>query len=233
MGLEEIKDTLSEKLSESWSKIQESPTYNSLRERYDTLSPPAQKGLIAGGIVLSLLLLLSIPYSYISSSSASIAEYNDQRSLIRNLLRASRLASEASTIPAAMPAEEVKGRVQNELSNFNLLPEQIGGVIDLANQELGGALAPSSIRQAGVGVSLKKLNLKQIVDIGFKLQDINPSVKMAGVDITASAPDPRYFDVLFKLVTFSLPESAQPAEESSTNTPRQRRVPIDETEEEN
>lgn len=208
MNFDDLKDRISEQLSEIWGKIQDSPTYNTLRERYDTLSPAGQRGLIFGGLGLATLLLFSLPYSYLSSSSDYNAKFENNRQLLRGLLRASRLASEASSVPTAASADEIKGRIQNEIATFNLLPEQVGGVIDLETSSLGSPLAASSLPTAGVGLSLKKLNLKQIVDIGYKLQDLSPTVKLAGVETTAGKPDPRYFDVLFKLVVFKMPEVA-------------------------
>lgn len=206
MAFEELQDQIKEKLTEAWERVEESPTYNNLREKYETLSPNAQKGLIAGTVLFFALILLSFPYSYYSGSSTYIEEFESNRGLIRSLLKASRIASDTSTPISVLP-HELKSRIQNDLSTLQLLPEQVGGVIDLDVSTLGGAVAPASIKQDAVGVSLKKLNLKQVVDIGFQLQKISPSVKMVGLEVIAGSPDPHYFDALYKLVIFSMPSS--------------------------
>ena len=64
---------------------------------------------------------------------------------------------------------------------------------------------PKSLEQNGVSVAVKKLNLSQIVDIGQKLQRINTTAKMVGIQVVAQAADPHYFDVVYKLVAFNLP----------------------------
>jgi hypothetical protein len=86
---------------------------------------------------------------------------------------------------------------------MSLTPEQMTDVIELDSRSLGTALVDKSIKQSGVGVNLKKLNLRQVVDLGYTLQDLYPSVKMSGLEITASTQDPHYFDVLYKLIIFS------------------------------
>lgn len=220
MTLEDLKDQVRERATEIWDRIQESPAYNNLREKYETLSPGAQKGLQLAAIGIVVLTLASIPYSYLSTSSDYVAEFENSRSLIRSLLRASRLASEASTVPSAMSGEELKSQLQSQMSTYSLLPEQIGGVIDLDTRTLGNSLAPRGIQQQGIGLSLKKLNLKQVTDIGYQLQGLNPSIKMAGLEVTASTPDPHYFDVLYKFVIYSMPGAASDASDKTAPGPR-------------
>lgn len=225
MAFDSLKDQLKEKATELWSKIEESPFYNNLREKFETQSPTVQRGIIGGVSLLVILMLLSFPYSYFSSSSTHIEEYNGNRSLLRNLLRASRLASEASSAPATVSISDLKAQVQNLLPGFALLPEQIGGLIDLDTNALGGSLAPASIRQDGLGISLKKLNLQQVVDLGFEMQKINPSVKLSGMEVTASSENPHYFDVLYKLVVFNMPEPPPGAKEPTPPTGKMRPPP--------
>lgn len=207
MAFEDLRDQLKEKFTEGWSKVQESPIYNNLREKYETMSPGAQLGLIVGTTVVAFLLILSIPLSYYTSSSDLEAEFNSNRSLIRDLLRASRLASDVTSLPQTPSASDLRNQIQNMLQNFSLQAEQIGPFVKLEPQSLNFAnvVSTKAIDQEGLGVSLKKLNLNQTIDIGFELQKISPSVKMAGVEINASTPDPHYFDVFYKLIVFNMP----------------------------
>lgn len=209
MTLDDLKDQMKERSVELWSRIESSPLYSNLKEKFETQTPNVQKVIIAGTISLAALFLLSFPLSDLNESSTNIEKYNEDRSLLRSLLRASRLASEAASVPAAYSAADLKAQAQGQLNSFALKPEQLGGIIDLDLTALGTPLAPNSIHQSGVGVSLKKLNLKQIIDIGFELQKINPSVKIAGMEVAASTPDTHYFDVLFKLIIFSMPDGGE------------------------
>jgi hypothetical protein len=207
MALEDFREQLKEKISESWSKIQESPAYNNAREKFETLSPGAQRGIIFGTLAFIAALFLSIPMSYFSSASSSVTDYNSTRELLRALLRASRLANEAASLPPSITPEELKSRLQGDLAAVNLLPEQMGGLLDIDVNSLGKSLAPKGINQSAVSLTLKKLNLKQVVDVGYQIQQINPSVKLAGLSVTASSPDPHYFDAIYKVVIYSVPMS--------------------------
>ena len=208
MAFENLQDQLKERLTDIWHRVQESPTYNNLREKYETLTPGAQRGLIAGAMAISALILISIPLSYLSTSSTYLEEYENSRQLIRGLLRASRLANEASSLPPPVSSQSIKGQIESTLAATILQPEQKAGIVDLDAGSLGGSLAPATLKQEGVGVNLKKLNLSQVVEIGFTLQNLNPSVKMIGLEVVPSQPDPHYFDVTYKLAIYSLPESA-------------------------
>lgn len=202
MAFENLQDQLREQLTALVSKIEESPTFNTLREKYETLTPTAQKGIIAGTLAVVLLVIVSIPYSYFDTASTQIEEYEGHRDLLRGLLRASRLASEVSSAPSFASIESIKTRITNEVANKSLQPEQMGGVNDLPDSVMGGNLAPAPITQAGIGLSLKKLNLSQVIDMAFSLQNMHPAVKLSGIEITAGTTDPHYFDVLYKIAVF-------------------------------
>lgn len=220
MNFEDIKDQIRDRATALWGEIQENPTFNSLRERYETLSPNAQKGIIAGIIGVVLLILLSVPYSYFSSSSTYMTDYEEDKEIIRELLRVSRLNQGAMPIPQGLTAEALKGRVNDFLSQQKLLPEQTVGVSNL--EDGSESMAKPPIRQAGVAVSLKQLNLNQILDLGLGLQNVSNSVKMAGVEVTSNPLQSGYFDVVYKLVSFSLPQEPEEPVQQRGGRPRVR-----------
>jgi hypothetical protein len=224
MALENITDQIKEKFTELKSKIQESPAFNSLKERFETQSPAAQRAIVAGASVLAVLLLFSFPYSDLSTSSQNLKDFETHRSLLRQLLRASRLANDTSGGAVTLSANEVRNQVQSQLGVFNLQPEQLVGIVDLDAKALAGSLAKNTpgVQLTGIGVSLKSLNLKQVVDIGFEMQKLSPSVKMAGMEVTAGSPDPHYFDVQYKLVAFGMPDSTG---DSAATAPKRGRQP--------
>ncbi|OFZ12791.1 MAG: hypothetical protein A2Z20_07055 [Bdellovibrionales bacterium RBG_16_40_8] len=216
MAFENITDKIKEQFIDIWDKVQESSLYNNLREKFETQSVTTQRGIVFGSVVLLLLFVLSFPYSYFNSSSAFNEEYNENKNMLRSLLRASRLASEATYAPPSVSSEEVKSQIQNMLPRFTLLPEQVGSILDIDMKAMGESLAPKNVGQNGIGLSLKKLNLKQVVDIGFEIQKLNQSVKLVGLDIVANVSDNHYFDVLYKLIIFSVPKDNASFNKSKT-----------------
>lgn len=214
MNIEDLKDNLKSQFNQSWSRIQESSTYNQLLDRFENLSPSAQKLTLMGAGALLALIVISIPYSYYSQSTEHVMVYEDKRSLIRELLKVTRESSEVPDLPSAPSAEILKSNIENQLRSANLLPEQMKS-IEVITAET--RLIPRGLLEAGLKISLSKLNLRQIVDIGYNIQAVSPSVKMSDMNLIANAEDPRYFDVEMKLVTLAVPQvhvDAEPDEEA-------------------
>ncbi len=207
MTIDDIKEELKENWIELWGRIQDSPAYNNLREQYENLSPNAQRILIVGAAAFIVFIFAMIPYSYFSSSFSSDAHYVSNRNLIRKLLRANQLASESESMPKTVDADTLKTKITDMLAHYPLLPEQNGGIVTIPPDDLGPGVAVRRLRVSGVGVKLKKLNLKQIVEIGYELESQNPNVKLAGIDMTADRTNTHYFDVLFKLAVYNLPSA--------------------------
>lgn len=203
MNFDDIKDSLKSQLGQSWSRIEESSFYNQMKDRFENLTPTNQKFTLMGVGALLALTVISIPYSYYSQSADYVATYEEKRSLIRELLKVTRESNEVPSLPSAPSAEILKGNIENQLQMAKLLPEQMKG-IEVIAAETG--LIPKSLLESGLRVSLAKLNLRQIVDIGYNIQSLSPSVKMSSVNIVANPEDPKYFDVEMKLVSLAVPQ---------------------------
>jgi hypothetical protein len=157
-----------------------------------------------GAGALLALLIISIPYSYYSQSTENVSTYEEKRSLIRELLKVTRESSEAPDLPVAPSSDVLKSNIENQLNMAHLLPEQMKGV-EIISAETG--LIPKGLLQSGLKISLAKLNLRQIVDLGYNIQNISPSVKMNSLNISANKEDLRYFDVEMKMVSLVVPQS--------------------------
>ncbi len=205
MALEDVLIKVKDAASELWGRVQETPVYNNIREKYETLTPTTQRGVMIGAIALGVILLLMWPYTYLADSASLNDNYVSNRDLIRKLLRASRLAADAVNLPRTVDVSSLKSQLQDTLGQFSLLPEQNAGVIDIESKTLGSSMSAGNLKLSALGVSLKKLNLEQMIDIGDALQGKNPNVKLSGIEITASQPDNHYYDVLYKLAIYNMP----------------------------
>ena len=220
MNLDDIKDQLRDQFNALWGRVQESTTYNSLKEKYDALPAMAQKGIAFGSGFVAVLLVLSIPFSYISAANTSIEEFNEYRVLLRDLLRIGRSAKEAPPLPPGLSPADLQSQAQTLTSELGLLPDQVSGMAPL-KENPSPTLASPVIQQGGMSLSLKKLNLNQILDIGFRLQSISSGTKLAGVEILANSEDNHYYDVIYKVVNFSLP--VQPDSDKKENSSQDKR----------
>lgn len=204
MNFDDIKDNLKSQLGQTWSRIEDSSAYNQLRDRFENLTPTNQKLVLLGAGALTALLIFSIPFSYYSTSSEYVTTYEDKRSLIRELLKVTRESNEVPDLPTAPNADMLKNTIEGQLNMAKLLPEQMKGIEVIAADT---GLIPKGLLESGLRVSLAKLNLRQIIDIGYGIQAISPSVKMNALNITANPEDPRYFDVEMKLVSLAVPQA--------------------------
>lgn len=215
MNFDDLKERLRDSFNTTWSRIQESSTYNNLREKYEALPLNQQKALSIGALVLGILILLWFPYSYISTSSDYMSDFQEKRTVLRELLRVSRQSQTQAPIPQAPSLEAIQQSADNIFTSANLMAEQKGHVQSVSSKEGLGFIPPTVAQQSYV-VDAKKLNLKQVVDIGFELSRSFAAVKLMSVDVkvAAGAPAPGYFDVMYKLVSYSFPHMETAEEEA-------------------
>ena len=161
------------------------------------------------------LLLLALPLTYYAASVDSVDSFENRKSLIRKLFRTQREAEVLKNAPLAVSAQDLQARAQGKLATLGLSPEQVGGVTPYDNASAGKPIAavPKGVIQSGAAVALRSLNLRQVVDIGYDMQALDPSVKLVGLEVHAAAANPHYFDVIYKLVSFSIPVDAEPLPE--------------------
>lgn len=207
MALEDIKEQLREQLQTLAARVQESPAWQEAMERYQSLTPTAQKGVLGGIGALAALILFLIPYLFFAASQSTLAEFEEKKQLIRELYRYSHAATTMGPAPMPVSAGELRNAIQGVLASQSppLLPEQTLGINDFDNSKAKSAALPMGLTQSGVAVSLSRLNLDQVVKVGAALQDLRPTAKVIGVKVQATAADPHYFDVTYKLVAFNLP----------------------------
>lgn len=222
MNLDDLKDRIKADLQRTLERLEENSTFVSLRDRYESLTPIMQKVVVGGAFGVLALVLVMIPYGTYDNSNTIITEFESKRSLIRDLFKVQKEINETPEIAMPPAASAVKSRIESDLQNAQLLPEQMKGVSVLppADNDLVKAVQ----NEAVVEVNLGQLNLKQVVDLGYQFQNISPSVKMKDLVVQATQADPRYFDVVYRLLVLKVtPEDAPPAEEPAKNNRRGRR----------
>lgn len=205
MNFEDIKERIKELFQSITGRIAESSAWQQLSEKYADLPPQGQKAALSGAAFIGALLLISVPYLFYASSASQLDDFEGKKTMMREFFRINREANSLPPPPVAISANDLRNRIQNEITLAQLQPEQNGGITDFDNKAKASSWIPKTLQQSGVAVTLKKLNLQQIVDIGQKLQNIQPTAKMIGLEVHAQREDPHYFDVTYKLVAFSLP----------------------------
>ncbi len=209
-SFEDIKEQIQNTLKNQWEQFQESSLYIQVKERYENLTPAMQKLTLWGSAALAILIVLSLPISYYSESATYVSEFEEKRQLVRDLLKTSRESQESPDLAVPPSMEQLKSQVDAQIQSARLVPEQILGtqIIPASSK-----LIPNTLSEGTLKISLAKLNLKQLIDLGYQLQSLNPSVKMLDLQIEANRLDPRYFDVTYKMAALAVPNKLEtPAE---------------------
>jgi hypothetical protein len=206
MAFEEQLERLKSEFKDQWEQFQESSLYIQVKEKYENLTPPMQKLSLALVGLIVLYLFLSFPLGSFSNSSDSVTHFEETRGLLRDMLKATREAQESPDIATPPDNDFIQSRIQSELNSSHLTPEQMKGAMAVNE---ASSLVPNNLVGGMFRVTLAKLNLRQVVDIGYQLQSINPSVKLADLVMTANAQDPRYFDVNYKLIVLNVPKNIE------------------------
>lgn len=203
--LEQLKDTILAR----WEQFQDTDTYITLREKYDNLPSKGQSLVVFAAFFLVFLVIFSIPYAWYSASQTTVSEFENTKTTISDLLEVSQETKNIPQFAMGMTSADLKMRVEKILAEKGLGKEQITSVneTNFTNPQ-GSTLIPAQITAAGVETNLKQLTLKQIVDIGFDFDRISPLVKVLNLEMKATEADLHYYDVQFRVSSFSVKEAA-------------------------
>jgi hypothetical protein len=152
--------------------------------------------------------LLSIPWTFYSSSQDQVQTFEDKKTTLRELYRVWRTSAAIPPSTQTFSASELRGAVSSALNSIQprLMPEQTISINDFDNSSAVSSAIPKGLTQQGVVVNLSDLNLDQVVKVGASLQGLRTTAKVTGVRIQAQAPpNDHYFSVTFKVVAFNLP----------------------------
>ncbi len=217
MAFEELREQLTQQFKDLAHRVQDSPAFQSLKEKFDDLPPQQQRLLIIVLVAFTGFFVLSFPYDSWDRSSVAMQEFEERRDLVRELLKVTNETGEATQFPPNPSMGQIKADMEMRLQQFQLVPEQLGGInVEMPTRS---SLFPTNRQEGALKVMLKKLNLRQLVDIVAQLQTIHSTVKLGNLSVDSHLPDPRYLDatlqfIMVKIpqVTLETPEEPPPAE---------------------
>lgn len=223
-ALTDLVEKIKSSGAQIFEKIQETGIYIKLKERYDGLPAYGQKAVLALASFMAVAFLFSIPLSSYWLASDSVTSFEEKRNLIQDLFRVRTEAQVSLPVDPPPPLDQLKSQIEMKLQQAQLTPEQLKGV---SFDSVPQAFSRDSFDGA-LSVSLSKLNLRQVIDIGFDIQNISTGIKMVDLIIQANSTDTRYFDVLYKFLTLKVPQFSEPPAPQFDNRPGRRPLPKDE-----
>lgn len=210
MNFDDIKERILSLLRRIAERIQDTPFYGQMKDRFDGLSPSMQRLSVLMVVLAGFLIILIFPWTWYGESQDIVNAFEERRNVIRELLKVSREATDVPDIPMAPPIETIRTDLQARMKDLNLLDEQIKSIDSSGSSS---KLIPADKTEGGLAVSLAKLNLRQVVDVGSLLTRLSPSLKVTDLEMKANREDARYFDVIYRLTALAVPDLSAPPPE--------------------
>lgn len=207
MAFEDLKDQIVDRLKNYWDEFKESPTYERIKDKYISLPASTQKLVLWSIGAILAFILISIPYSFLSTSSTYVTDFEDHTQTLRDLYRVQRELAQTPDVGTTPEPSQMRSQVQSILNQAGLAQDQITSLNEINIAEANPPLIPAGVGQKGLEISLASLNLKQVLDIGVQLQNSNRSLHILSMDMKANRENDHYYDVIYRLVGFFVAES--------------------------
>ncbi len=210
MAFDDLKDKLVDSFTQTKEKFAENPHVQTIKEKFETLPAQTQKIILTALGVLGVLILLYLPYSFLSSSADNVADFNKHRNLIRSLFKYSQLPKGKTPLPATSNANNVTSQIRSSLGRFDLLPNQIISIEETDLKSTGKSLVKKPIQQTAIKASFKQLNVRQVVDLSFHLKNFKDHIKLISTSMSEDTDKKQYYNVDYRLVSYAFPVKKVP-----------------------
>ncbi|GEM_PF-3418460 len=216
MDIISIKTRLQDDLKTTLLKIQENPSYQNLKDKWEELPQNTKKIIfIVTPFIIVLMLILPSYLSY-SESENVLTEVQDKQGLIKILMLTQKDVNLAPAMNTDISLTGVKSRIENQILSDDLLPEQKQEV------QISTQVSPdgiySAIAKNALIVNLKNLTLRQAVTISSQIEAINALVKINTLNLSASVDNPGYLNLILEIITLNSAQE-QTSESDSDDKP--------------
>ncbi|MCB0394126.1 MAG: hypothetical protein KDD25_06185, partial [Bdellovibrionales bacterium] len=99
MAFEETIENLKDQVKNTWSTVKETEAYSSIKEKYDDLTPSAQRLLQVFGVGFFGLMIFFMINGFFSDASMYVQDFEDKKATIRELLKLKRDMTSIPPVP--------------------------------------------------------------------------------------------------------------------------------------
>ena len=200
MNLENYKNLFKSNLDSLYEKVTESALYNICLEKYENLDTSRQKWIRFSLFSGCLLCIFYIPASSFLTSLKTARDFKTKKNLIFSLLQ-----KDSQTAFSELSPSQFESRISAIVSQFKTAQESP----KITTLPRSIQLEPSlkKLKYSGKKITIKNINVKTVLDIGLRLDQISPSVKLMKLTMTESKTEKNYFTAVFSLVHFQAPKT--------------------------
>lgn len=203
--LDQLKQRLTQDFEETRSRIEQSEIFQKLQVQWDNLEPKYQRiAKIAAPVLVVLILVLPSLTSW-QSASEEIETFENKKELIRTLMLAQKDLADLPSLPNPMTLDSIKNKIQNEILNDGLLPEQTQPIqnFNLDAKQIGPF---ASIVEGLLKIELKQITIKQLVQMTSRIESISPQVKLKNFVISQDTKQAGYLNASLDLLVYKYNE---------------------------
>ena len=199
MDFNNFKEELKNIINNVYSYIINSAAFYFIKEKYDHLSVLNRKIIQISCFIILLCVLLYYPTSHIYSSWKKRRDANTKQTLIRELMRLS--PNRKNNISSSyLPGQDPLKFIQQRIPVLQIPKKQIQKIKKVKE------IQKSSLLKAKVEtviVEVQNLNLKEVVEYGYKLEKLSNNIKLNHLRIKENPNKNDYFNVSYALSFFS------------------------------
>lgn len=192
--IKEFQKTLSKAIAIPQEWLEENPTYNLIKEKYQALTPFKQRLIKFITTIILIGVILFLPISYFISSVKHELEFKEKKSLALKLLRLH--ANPTPPFPQVSQLN-MRKRISDIIVKYQRQNYVIKNQIVPQNKKL-------KLKQISFSIQVDHLNIKHVTQLGAELKQL-PFVKMHSLEIEESTQYKNYYDVNYVISFFSLP----------------------------
>ena len=232
-----LKETLLNFLLPLQEKIEDSETFQNLRQAYNDLSETKKKLVLVILSFLALFLLTLPSLSFFLSSQERLENFRKNYHLMEKL-------SSLQSVPALSSRDSVtfntlKRKIESLFLNFSIGEEQLVSIKlerkisppsskqksqekdkdKKVLQKRAKKTTPSLFEKDPISLRLKNLTLKQAVQLGSALQKTGKFVRLESLEIEKSQEEEGYVDVKYILESYQIKDPPKPKQ---SKAPRKR-----------
>ncbi len=196
MLFEDQLEQLNEYSQSIISRVEENSTFNSLRDKYSTLSPLLQKTILGAGCFLIIFITLAGPIANYKTSVENMSSFEERQEITQKIISFQKKSKSLSQKPREFQVRDLKSEVETLSKSFsiNLLSDQVSVASDRSNKNL-----VLGSEQRNFDVKTSKANINQFTTLTYSLQRMNKSLLVEALELKANRENPAYFDGSIKI----------------------------------
>ena len=201
--MESIKNFLKQISEFLYYKIKDSAFYNILIEKYENLDPYYQKWIKEGFIFLSGLLVTILIFSIFFSSAHKSEEFKVKKTLVNQMIQ----IPVSIGISAPITAIQWNEKINQLIDDLSLSDDQIVKIAPYRPSQSKIPQSLKSLTHIGKKIQIEGLNIQEIMDIGYALDQMDSSVKLTQLQIEQVSFITHYFKATYFVFLFFNPSS--------------------------